>query len=189
MQVADADVARMLTQFSLRPLDDIADIVRQQTERPESRVAQRALAREMTLLVHGADRLAGALKASEVLFGGSLEGLTAEEFQDVAGEAPHKALERDRLNGAGFTLIDALVHAGLATSKGQARKDVEGGGIYVNNVRVNDAARDHGQIRAFHNRTFDLAKAPPTSVVIRPAVRADMRRTIPPTSTGQARDA
>jgi tyrosyl-tRNA synthetase len=108
---------------------------------PGARAAQKALAREMTQLVHGPERLAGAIKASEVLFGGSLDGLSAEDFQDVIAEAPARDLERARLEGAGFPLIEALVHSGLAPSKGQARKDIEGGGIYVNNVKEPDIAR------------------------------------------------
>ena len=137
----DADVIKLLKTLTFLSVEQIAALEQELQTNPGARGAQKALAREMTLLVHGADRLEAALKASEVLFGGSLDGLTAEEFQDVAGEAPHKALERDRLNGAGFTLIDALVHAGLATSKGQARKDIEGGGVYINNVRCAEIGR------------------------------------------------
>ncbi|HND62922.1 MAG TPA: S4 domain-containing protein, partial [Opitutaceae bacterium] len=108
---------------------------------PGARAAQKALARELTQLVHGADALAGAIKASEILFGGSLEGISESVFADVVGEVPTKPLERAKLDGAGTALTDLLVHAGLCPSKGQARKDVEGGGIYVNNVRAAEAGR------------------------------------------------
>jgi tyrosyl-tRNA synthetase len=76
-----------------------------------------------------------------VLFGGPLEGLSAEDFQDVIAEAPHKEIESAKLAGAGTALIDALVLSGLSPSKGQARKDIEGGGIYVNNVRAGEVTR------------------------------------------------
>jgi tyrosyl-tRNA synthetase len=92
--------------------------------------------------VHGDEALAGAIKASEVLFGGSLEGLSAENFQDVIAEAPTTDIEPARLAGAGASLIDVLVHAGLAPSKGQARKDIEGGGVYINNVRAGETTRN-----------------------------------------------
>ena len=75
------------------------------------------------------------------MFGGALEGITEELFGDVAGEIPTKALEKAKVEGAGSPLIDLLVFSGLAPSRGQARKDVEGGGIYLNNVRVAEAAR------------------------------------------------
>jgi tyrosyl-tRNA synthetase len=137
----DADVIKLLKTLTFLPAPEIATLEQELRANPGARAAQKALAREMTLLVHGAERLAGALKASEVLFGGSLEGLSETDFADVVAEAPGKSLDRARLAGAGTPLIDLLVHGGLCPSKGQARKDLEGGGIYVNNVRVSDHAR------------------------------------------------
>jgi tyrosyl-tRNA synthetase len=81
------------------------------------------------------------MKASEILFGGSLEGVSEEVFNDVVGEVPTTAFEKAKLASTGAALPEVLVHAGLCPSKGQARKDIEGGGIYVNNERVADAAR------------------------------------------------
>jgi len=95
----------------------------------------------VTTLVHGPDALQSAVKASEILFGGTIEGVSEKVFQDVVGEAPTKNLEPSRLEGAGASIIDLVVHAGLAPSKGQARKDLEAGGIYLNNVRVAEVAR------------------------------------------------
>jgi tyrosyl-tRNA synthetase len=59
----------------------------------------------------------------------------AGTFNDIINEAPSKSAERARLDGGGWPLAEALVHSGLSSSKGQARKDIEGGGIYLNNVR------------------------------------------------------
>jgi tyrosyl-tRNA synthetase len=67
--------------------------------------------------------------------------VSEEIFKDVVGEVPTKDLEKAKLDGAGTPLTELLVHAGLASSKGQARKDIEGGGIYLNNVRVAEVAR------------------------------------------------
>jgi tyrosyl-tRNA synthetase len=136
----DADVIKLLKTLTFLPAPEIASLEQELRANPGARAAQKALAREMTLLVHGPERLAGALKASEVLFGGSLEGLSESDFADVVAEAPVKPLERARLSGTGAPLIDLLVHSGLCPSKGQARKDLEGGGIYVNNVRVTEHA-------------------------------------------------
>ncbi len=137
----DADVVKLLKTLTFLSQEEIAALEAELRANPGARAAQKALAREMTRLVHGEERLAGALRASEVLFGGTLEGLSAEDFQDVIAEAPSKDLERTKLEGAGASLIELLVHAGLSPSKGQARKDIEGGGIYVNNVKAPDLAR------------------------------------------------
>jgi tyrosyl-tRNA synthetase len=76
------------------------------------------------------------------MFGGGLEGITEELCRDVVGEIPTKDIERAKLDGAGASLVDLLVHSGLSPSKGQARKDIEGGGIYLNNARVAEPARN-----------------------------------------------
>ena len=137
----DADVEKLLKTLTFLSQEEIAALENEVKTNPGARTAQKALARELTKLVHGEERLAGAIKASEVLFGGSLDGLSAEDFQDVIAEAPSKDLERAKLEAPGTPLIDLLVHTGLCPSKGQARKDIEGGGIYVNNVRVGEVTR------------------------------------------------
>ena len=137
----DADVVKLLKTLTFLSQEEIAALEQETKTNPGARAAQKALAREMTRLVHGEERLAGAMRASEVLFGGTLEGLSAEDFQDVIAEAPHKDIESAKLSGAGLPLVEAIVHSGLAPSKGQARKDIEGGGIYVNNVRAGEVTR------------------------------------------------
>jgi tyrosyl-tRNA synthetase len=76
-----------------------------------------------------------------VLFGGGVEGLSENTFNDLIGEAPSKELAKSQLDGVGMPLVDVLVHSGLCPSKGQGRKDIEAGGIYINNVRESNAAR------------------------------------------------
>lgn len=137
----DVKVVEYLKKFTFLSRPEIEELEAKHLANPGLREAHKALAREVTRLVHGETRLTGAIKASDVLFGGSLDGLSADDFLDVASEAPNKDLERARLEGPGLTLIDALVHSGLATSKGQARKDIEGGGIYVNNVKAPEITR------------------------------------------------
>ena len=137
----DAMVSAYLRKFTLLPRAEIEALEAQHAANPGARAAHKALAREVTTLVHGASAVDAAIKASEILFGGSLDGVTEALFRDVAGEVPTKELPRSTLAGPGAALTDLLVLSGLATSKGQARKDIEGGGIYVNNVRTADAAR------------------------------------------------
>jgi tyrosyl-tRNA synthetase len=137
----DADVVKLLKTLTFLTRDEIAALEAGLQANPGARAAQKALAREMTTLVHGAEALAAALKASEILFGGTLDGITEDVFSDVAGEVPTKDLEQARLAGAGAPIIDLIVHAGLENSKGAARKSLEAGGVYLNNVRVPDHTR------------------------------------------------
>jgi len=137
----DADVIKLLKVLTFLPHAEIDALEAGMKANPGARAAQKALARELTLLVHGPEALAAAIKASEILFGGSLEGISEAVFGDVVGEVPTKPLDRATLGGTGAALTDLLVLAGLAPSKGQARKDIEGGGIYVNNVRVAESGR------------------------------------------------
>lgn len=137
----DADAVKLLKTLTFLSSDEIGALETELKTNPGARVAQKTLAREMTALVHGPERLAGAIKASEVLFGGAIDGLSNEDFQDVVAEAPNVAVEKSKLEAAGTPLLDLLVLSQLCPSKGQARKDVEGGGIYVNNVRVNESSR------------------------------------------------
>jgi tyrosyl-tRNA synthetase len=162
----DADVVRLLKVLTFLSRDEIAVLEVEMQANPGARAAQKALARELTTLVHGAGALTAAIKASEILFGGSLEGVTEELFHDVAGEVPTKELEPAKLAGAGVALTDLLVHAGLATSKGQARKDIEGGGISVNNLRA-DAVRPVTAADLLFGKFLLLRKGKRTYAVIK----------------------
>jgi tyrosyl-tRNA synthetase len=137
----NAMVAPYLRKFTLLSPADIEALEAKHAANPGPREAHKALAREVTTIVHGKSACDDAVKASEIMFGGGLDGITEALFGDVAGEIPTKALEKAKLEGAGTSLVDLLVHSGLSPSRGQARKDVEGGGIYMNNVRVAEAAR------------------------------------------------
>jgi tyrosyl-tRNA synthetase len=95
----------------------------------------------MTDLIHGKTATTDAVRASEILFGGGLDGISEDLFRDVVHEVPSKGLAKSRLDGAGLPLTELLLESGLCPSKGQARKDIEGGGIYLNNVRETDIQR------------------------------------------------
>lgn len=141
MQAEDADVVKLLKVLTFLSPEEIAALEAEVKTSPGARAAQKALARAVTTLVHGETATADAQRASELMFGGGLDGIGEELFRDVVGEIPTKELERTKLEGGGAPLGDLLVHAGLAPSKGQARKDIEGGGIYLNNVRTAEASR------------------------------------------------
>jgi tyrosyl-tRNA synthetase len=137
----DADAGKLLRTLTFLEREEIQNLEAAIQADPGARAAQKALARELTTLVHGEDALAAAVKASEILFGGSLEGVSEEIFGDVVGEVPTTEFEKAKLASPGAGVLDVLVHAGLCSSKGQARRDIEGGGIYLNNERLTDALR------------------------------------------------
>ena len=141
IRVDDRDVIRYLRYFTFLSGQEIAGLEKQHAEKPEAREAHKALAKTVTDLVHGAAATQDAIRASEILFGGSLDGVSENTFEDVVGEVPSKEIERSKLDGAGSPLVEVLVHAELCPSKGQARKDIEGGGIYVNNARESNPQR------------------------------------------------
>ncbi len=137
----DRDVVRYLKYFTFLNREEIAPLEQQHAARPEARDAHKALAKAMTDLVHGTAATHEAMRASEILFGGGLEGISESTFNDIVGEVPSKEIEKGRLEGAGLPLVELFVHAGLCPSKGQARKDIEGGGGYLNNIRETNFQR------------------------------------------------
>jgi tyrosyl-tRNA synthetase len=137
----DRDAVNYLKYFTFLGRAEIEALERQHRDKPEARAAHKALARAVTDLVHGPSATQDAIRASEILFGGGLEGISEASFVDVAGEAPAKEMAKARLDGAGAPLVELLAESGLCSSKGQARKDVEGGGIYLNNIRETNWAR------------------------------------------------
>jgi tyrosyl-tRNA synthetase len=137
----DRDVVRYLKFFTFFNQEEISDLEKQHTENPGIRSAHKALAKAVTDLVHGSGATAEAIRASEILFGGELSGIAERTFNEILGEVPTKELASNQLNGAGIPLVEMLVHSGLSSSKGQARKDIEGGGVYLNNVRETVAQR------------------------------------------------
>ncbi len=164
----DAKVSEYLRKFTFLSRPEIEELEAKHAANPGAREAHKALARAVTALVHGDAALAAALKASEILFGGSLDGITEEIFNDVVGEVPTKDLETAKLS-AGVSLPDLLVHAALCPSKGQARKDIEGGGIYLNNVRAGEVGRMIGTADLLFGKYLLLRKGKRTYAVIRAA--------------------
>jgi tyrosyl-tRNA synthetase len=140
LNVADADVERLLKMFSFRPLAEITAIAAAHAAAPEKRDGQRALADDLTAFVHGAEATRRAVAASQVMFGGSLEGLSDADLAPVLADVPSSELPRSELE-AGVGLIDLLVKTELQASKGAARRLLQQGGVYVNNVRVADEAK------------------------------------------------
>jgi len=138
IQVEDAQVIQLLKFFTFLSQEEIAALESRHQAGPERRDAHKKLALELTRLVHGESAAEDAVRASEILFGGSLEGITEAQFNEVIAEAPNSTLSRGILGQPGGALVEILIAAGLSPSKGQARKDIEAGGVYVNNARATD---------------------------------------------------
>ncbi|MFC6418783.1 tyrosine--tRNA ligase [Sanguibacter inulinus] len=127
----DADVVRFLKIFTFRTAEEIDELAAAVAERPAAREAQRALAGDVTTLVHGAGATEAAIAASQALFGrGELSSLDEQTLVAAVAELP----ETD--GAPGDLIVDLVVAAGLVASKGAARRAVAEGGVYVNNAKV-----------------------------------------------------
>jgi tyrosyl-tRNA synthetase len=153
----DRDVQRYLRYFTLLDHASIERLEAAHVADPGKREAHRALAREMTTLLHGPEACAAAEQATAILFGGSVDDLTVGTLEVLRSEVPSKEVSADQL-GQGLGVLDALVLAGLSGSKGQARKDVEGGGIYINGQRCGEIDRRLGVADLLHGRSVLLRK-------------------------------
>lgn len=136
----DRDVINYLKFFTWLTEPEIRELENSLAQNPEQREAQRRLAREMTRLVHDETALQRSEQASAVLFGGEIAGLTAEEIADMFSEVPSGEIPARQLQGDGLPIVDLLTQCQVVSSKGEARRAIEAGGIYVNNRRISDAA-------------------------------------------------
>lgn len=137
LRTEDADVERLLLCFSMRPVEEIKTLVATHNEAPHKRDAQRALAEEMTQMIHGEDGLKRAQQASEVLFGSEITGFNDDELSKIFKDVPSQELERSRLK-EGYPIIELLADSTLYKSRGEARRALSAGGVYLNNRRVED---------------------------------------------------
>ena len=134
----DEDVIRYLKVFSLRPLDEIAELERQMKANPEARIPQKALAEELTTLVHGAAGLETARGATRALFGGDVTGKSADELETIFKDVKSAELARADVEGRAVWAVAAA--AGMFGSNGEARRMAQQGGLSLNGAKA-DAAR------------------------------------------------
>jgi len=135
----DADVIRYLKIFTFLPMERIAELEQAVATAPEKREAQQVLAEELTRAVHGEQGLAIARKSTEVLFGGSIDGLSAERLESIFANVPSTSLSKESILGK--PLFDVIALAGMVTSKGEARRLVQQGGLSLNSVKVSALER------------------------------------------------
>jgi tyrosyl-tRNA synthetase len=137
----DRDVERLLNFFTFLSSDEIAAVMQDQAADPSRRAAQRVLAQDITTRVHGQETTARVIAASAILFGGTdLRAAEAGVFEVLSGEMPTTELARGALE-AGLPLVDALVTTGLASSKSDARRGIQGKGFAINGEKTDDVER------------------------------------------------
>jgi len=150
----DRDVANYLRIFTFRSREEIAELEKATAERPKAREAQRALARDVTSLVHGSEAADRVEEASRALFGGgSLEALDAGTLADAVAELPSAVLAREE-----HSVVDLLVAAGLAQSRSAARRTIAEGGAYVNNEKVTTDEATVAPSSLLHDRWLILRR-------------------------------
>jgi tyrosyl-tRNA synthetase len=133
----DRDVGKYLKWFTFLAVDEIESLLTEHAADAAARAAQRRLAVEVTRLVHGEDGLERAERATDVLFGRiPAQELDAAELLEVFADVPSTELPHARVEGEGMPVVDLLVEAGVATSKGEARRLIGGGGLYLNGMRI-----------------------------------------------------
>ena len=171
MNTPDADVGAYLRLFTLFSRDEIEELEASTASEPHRRLAQKALAADVTRRLHGEDGLSRARKASDVLFGGEIEGLDASEITDIFADVPSSRIGRDALQGEGLPLVELLHGSGLAVSKSDARRAIAGGGVYVNNRRVADIAARVTVRQTLHGRFVVLRRGKKRYHLVRPGDR------------------
>jgi tyrosyl-tRNA synthetase len=161
----DRDAERLLRFFTFLPVDEIAALMAEQARDPGKRPAQRRLAEDVTGRVHGDEVARSVVDASRLLFGGTDLRAAGRGVLDVlAQELPVVPLARGDL--AGLSVVDALVKTGLATSKGDARRGIQGRGFLVNGEVIGAPERTLGDGDVLHGRYVMLQKGKRTHALI-----------------------
>ena len=158
LNAEDNDVGRYLRYFTFLDRHTIEQLEDATRKAPESREAQRALAREVTRMVHGEEHVSRAERASSVLFGEDITTLAADDVLSVFDDVPSSTLGAEKLAGEGVAIVDLLASSGLTTSKGEATRLIRGGGVYVNNRRITDERARLRSADAIEGRLFVLRK-------------------------------
>ncbi|MDQ3309871.1 MAG: tyrosine--tRNA ligase [Gemmatimonadota bacterium] len=164
----DRDVEHYLKAFTFLPLNEIRQILGEHAANPAARTGQRRLAVEVTQLVHGAEGLERAERATGVLFGSRpAQELGAAELLDVFADVPSTEVARSRLEGEGLQVVELLAEAGVASSKGEARRLIAGGGIYLNGERLTGHEQRVRMENAIDGEVLLLRKGKKDSYVVR----------------------
>jgi tyrosyl-tRNA synthetase len=157
INLSDSDAQTCLLRLTELSLEECQSLIQEQEKNPAGRAMQRRLAEELTQLVHGPDGLHTARQATAAFFGAAIDNLTDEALTEIFADVPSHQFSSETLSGEGLLLIEVMTATKLAASRSAARRTIEQGGAYINNVRVSDSA--------YHITTTDLAGR--TALVLR----------------------
>jgi len=163
----DRDVGAYLKFFTFLDRAAIAALEQGLEAAPEKREAQRALAREATALVHGTEAVSRAEHASNLLFGEDITGLPVDDVLAVFEDVPSTQLASSEIAADGIGIVDLLAHVRLASSKSEARRLIQAGGVYVNNRRASDPLARLTREQAIGGRLFVLRKGQKQTHLVR----------------------
>lgn len=152
VNVEDHEVIKKLKQFTFLSLEEIAAIEEEWSKAPETRLAQKTLAKEMTTFIHGEAACEQAIRISNALFSGNIHTLSAREIEMGFQDLPCITLEE------GTLLVDAILSLGLASSKREAREFLQHGAITLNGEKVNDVQAIVSKKIAIENRYIVLRR-------------------------------
>jgi len=131
----DRDVARFLRIYTFLPDARLAELEEQIASKPEQRAAQKALAYEVTAIVHGADVAREIQHAAEIVYDDRIQGISDRTLRDVFASVPSVDVAAAQVS-AGIDILDLIIQSGMVKSKGEGRRLLDAGGVYVNNLRV-----------------------------------------------------
>lgn len=163
----DRDVVNYLKFFTWLGEQEIRELESAVAQQPEKREAQRRLAREITRMVHDETALQKAEQASQVLFGGEIAGLSAAEVADIFADVPSSEISSAKLQGEGLPVVDLLLKCKVVPSKAEARRAIEGGGIYMNNHRISGAGLKITSADAIDNQFIVLRRGRKNYTLVR----------------------
>jgi tyrosyl-tRNA synthetase len=166
IQTDDVDVFTYLRYFTFLSQEEILSIEQEHSRSPEQRRAQKRLAQEVLRLTYGEDTLSECESSAQALFSGNLLALPLNALLQAFEQTPSITVPRGEIV-QGLPLLDALVRVGLCTSKGAARKEVQGGGININQVRVNDPQRTLQEADLLHGSMIVIRKGKKTYALLK----------------------
>jgi tyrosyl-tRNA synthetase len=132
----DADCPKLLRQFTFLPREEVEELSASIEEGTNRGEVQRKLAWEVTALVHGAEEADKAVRASQMLFGEKIEGLSDRELASIFADVPSTEVAREELEGEGKGILELFTETGLQKSNGAARRLLKQGGAYLNNEKL-----------------------------------------------------
>lgn len=140
LKLPDAEAEKLSLIFSFRPVEELKELIAKHQEAPHLRLLQKALAEEMTIMVHNEADLLFAQKAAEILFSNTaidaLKSLNEQQLLEVMEGVPQVLCASDMLHGAGVDLLVFLAEQQIFPSKGEAKKSIQGGGLSINKEKV-----------------------------------------------------